>query len=187
MSIPAPALTETAYFAGGCFWCTEAVFVNVEGVAQVTSGYLGGPAETANYQDVCSGKSRHYEGVRVIFDPGKVSYQHLLDIFWQNIDPFDGGGQFADRGSQYHTAIFTTSEAQRRAAELSKAQLGHVLGQRIATKILPAFPFYPAEEYHQDYSKKNPLRYMAYHHGSGRPQRLAEVWGEDDPVTEKAR
>ncbi|MDX1975240.1 MAG: peptide-methionine (S)-S-oxide reductase MsrA [Rickettsiales bacterium] len=168
--------TERAIFAGGCFWCTEAEFQGTPGVVSVTSGYIGGQVENPTYEQVSSGHTGHAEAIEVVYDPAVVTYEKLLDIYWGNIDPTDAGGQFYDRGSQYRTEIFYTSEEQRRAAELSRDAKQKKLGLAIATAITKAAIFYPAEEYHQDYYKKNPLRYNAYKTGSGREEKLKTLW-----------
>ena len=161
---------EKAMFAGGCFWCMEPVFHTMDGVTDVVSGYTGGKKENPSYEAVSSGTTGHLEAVEVTYDPSKVSYTDLLDVFWQNIDPMDAGGPFADRGSQYTTAIFYHNEAQKAAAEKSKEALERsgIFSKPVATAILKALTFYPAEEYHQDYSEKNPEQYKHYKKGSGR-------------------
>ncbi len=173
--------TEKATFAGGCFWCMEAAFEEVEGVLEAISGYTGGNTPNPTYEEVSTGKTGHYEAVEVLFDPAIVTYQELLDVFWMNINPTDPGGQFADRGSQYYTAIFYHNDEQRTLAEKSKEDLqnsGMFQGE-IVTKILVATEFYPAEEYHQDYYKKNLTAYEWYHIGSGRADYIEQKWGED--------
>ncbi len=169
---------EVAIFGGGCFWCMEPPFEELDGVFEVTAGYAGGSKETADYEQVSSGRTDHYEAVRVVYDPAKVSYAQLLEVFWHQIDPTDGGGQFADRGAQYKTAIFYQNEGQRELAEKSKATLAAsgMFSQPIATRILPASPFYEAEEVHQDYYKKNYSHYSAYKEVSGRKAFLEKVW-----------
>ena len=178
---PAPVAgpTELAIFAGGCFWCMEPPFDALPGVVATTSGYTGGSQANPSYEQVSSGATGHLEAVRVEYDPKQVSYQKLLDVFWRNVDPTDDGGQFCDRGEQYTTAIFTTSEAQRAAAEASKQALSNDarLGRPIVTPIRAAAPFYAAEEYHQDYYEKNPLRYKVYRSGCGRDRVLERLWG----------
>jgi peptide-methionine (S)-S-oxide reductase len=181
-SAPAPAPgapTATAIFAGGCFWCMEPPFEKLDGVTAVTSGYTGGSVPEPSYEAVSAGRTGHYEAVEVTYDPEKVGYDTLLDVFWKNIDPLDGGGQFCDRGDQYRAAIFYENAEQRQAAEASKAAIERagVPRGKIVTPVLPAAPFYPAEDYHQDYYKKNPLRYQFYRTGCGRDRRLATVWG----------
>lgn len=171
---------EVALFAGGCFWCMEPPFEKLEGVTKVISGYTGGHVENPTYEIVTSETSGHYETVAVHFDPAKVTYEKLLDVFWRQIDPTDGGGQFVDRGPSYRSAIFYLNDAQKAAAEKSRAALGASgkFKAPIATAILPAKKFYPAEEYHQDYYKNNPIRYKYYRWGSGRDKFLDSVWGE---------
>lgn len=169
--------TETAIFAGGCFWCMEPVFDQVDGVVSVLPGYTGGEIETPSYQEVCEGDTGHLEAVQIVFDPARVSYRELLDLFWRNIDPTVKNRQFCDYGSQYQTAIFYGSEAQREAAEQAKRELeAGPLRQPIATEIRPAMAFYPAEEYHRQYYRKNPQRYQLYHDSCGRKSRLNEIW-----------
>jgi peptide methionine sulfoxide reductase msrA/msrB len=164
------AKLEKATFAGGCFWCIEDAFRSLKGVVEAVSGYTGGHEENPTYEDVCSRETGHYEAVQVTFDPTKISYEKLLGHFWSQIDPTDQGGQFTDRGSQYRTAIFYHSNEQRKKAEESKKRLENSgkLGKPIATKIIEFKKFYKAEEYHQDYSEKNPSHYSAYKEGSGR-------------------
>ena len=160
----------TATFAGGCFWCMEPPFEKKEGVLEALSGYTGGKTDNPTYEEVSSGITGHYEAIQVTYDPSKVSYECLLDTFWRNIDPTDGGGQFVDRGTQYRSAIFYHSEEQRRLAEESKKRLAASgrFQKSIATAILPFQRFYPAEDYHQDYYKKSTDRYQAYRIRSGR-------------------
>lgn len=173
---------KTATFAGGCFWCTESDFEKVNGVLEVISGYTGGSREAASYQQVSSGVTEHAEAVQVHYDPEKVTYRELLDVFWRHVDPTDPGGQFVDRGTQYRSAIFYHDEEQKQQALESKEALRqqNKFKKDIATKIEKLREFYPAEEYHQDYYKKNPLRYKFYRHGSGRDQFLKRVWGEPE-------
>jgi len=168
-----------ATFAGGCFWCMEPPFDKLEGVVSTVSGYTGGQAKDPSYEQVSSGGTGHLEAVQVSFDPGKVSYSKMLEVFWHNIDPTDSGGQFCDRGSQYRSAIFYHTEEQRRLAEESKQALekSGQLGKPLVTDVRPASTFYPAEEYHQDYYKKNPVRYKLYRLGCGRDGVLERVWG----------
>jgi peptide-methionine (S)-S-oxide reductase len=176
---PAAPETASAIFAGGCFWCMEPPFDALPGVISTTSGYTGGRVPDPSYEQVSEGGTGHLEAVRVEYDPARVSYQKLLDVFWRNVDPLDGGGQFCDRGSQYASAIFVAGAEQRRLAEASKRALeqsGKLKGS-IATRILDATAFYPAEDYHQDYATKNPLRYRYYRYGCGRDARLEAVWG----------
>ncbi|MGA2400234.1 MAG: peptide-methionine (S)-S-oxide reductase MsrA [Syntrophobacteraceae bacterium] len=170
-----------ATFAGGCFWCVEADFEKVNGVVEAISGYTGGRTENPSYKEVSSGKTGHVEAVQVIYDPAKVSYEELLDAFWKHVDPTDQGGQFVDRGEQYRSIIFYNDEGQRAAAEESKRKLESSgrFDKPIATEILPFSKFYRAEEYHQDYYKKNPLRYRYYRFHSGRDQFITKIWGKD--------
>ena len=171
-----------ATFAGGCFWCMEPPYDELEGVLATVSGYTGGTKADPTYEQVVQGGTGHAEVVQVTYDPGKVTYEELLDVFWRNIDPVDAGGQFCDRGDQYRTGIFVHDEEQRRLAEESKQALDdsrRLDGQPIVTEIEQAGPFYPAEDYHQDYYEKNPVRYKFYRWNCGRDQRLAEVWGAE--------
>jgi len=174
-----PEVTATAIFAGGCFWCMEHPFDELDGVLSTTSGYTGGHVVSPTYEQVSSGTTGHAEAVRVLYDPAKIGYDKLLEVFWHNVDPLDAGGQFCDRGSQYRTGIFYTTEEQRQLAEQSKAALESSgrLSAPIVTEIVEAGPFYPAEDYHQDYYKTNPVRYKFYRFTCGRDQRLEEVWG----------
>ena len=168
-----------ATFAGGCFWCMEPPFDKLDGVISTTSGYTGGHKENPTYEQVSSGTTGHAEAIQVIYDPDKITYDQLLEVFWRNVDPTDGGGQFCDRGSQYRTAIFYHDDEQRRLAERSRQAVIESTGfKEIATEITAASVFYPAEEYHQDYYKKNPVRYKFYRYGCGRDKRLKELWGE---------
>ena len=178
---------KRATFAGGCFWCTESDFEKVAGVVEVISGYTGGHTENPTYEEVSSGVTGHAESIQVTYDPAKVSYEQLLDVFWRHIDPTDAGGQFVDRGSQYRSAIFYQDDEQRRLAEESKAKLEQSgrFDKPIVTEIVKLGTFYPAEEYHQDYYKKNPLRYKYYRYGSGRDQFLEQVWGKEDTAVPK--
>jgi len=173
-----PAGTKSAVFAGGCFWCTESDFEKVPGVIDAISGYTGGHVPNPTYHQVSSGTTGHVESVKVIYDPKKVTYQELLDYFWRHVNPTDAGGQFVDRGSQYRSVIFYADEHQHRLAEASKKKLeaSGVFDKPIVTEILPLGPFYPAEAYHQDYYKKNPIRYHWYRSGSGRDQFLEKTW-----------
>ncbi|HEU4684429.1 MAG TPA: peptide-methionine (S)-S-oxide reductase MsrA [Nitrospira sp.] len=169
-----------AYFAGGCFWCMEEAFEKVEGVTAVISGYMGGTAKNPTYEEVSSGRTGHAESVEVQYDPSKVSYNGLLEAFWRNIDPLTPDAQFCDHGSQYRAAIFYSNEAQKHAAEESKQAIEQSkrFKEPIVTQIAPATDFYPAEEYHQDFYKKNPIRYKFYKFNCGRAQRLAVLWGK---------
>jgi peptide methionine sulfoxide reductase msrA/msrB len=170
--------TEMAAFAGGCFWCMEPPFSNLPGVVKVVVGYTGGTKPNPTYEEVCAGNTGHMESIQVSFDPEKISYLKLLDVFWKNIDPTDAGGQFADRGNQYRSAIFYESEEQKIEAEASKADLSKagVFDKPIVTMIIRASTFYPAEDYHQDYYKKNPGNYHQYRRGSGRDAFIAKTW-----------
>jgi len=175
---PAAPLAK-ATFAGGCFWCVEADFDKVDGVISTTSGYIGGRVVNPTYEQVSAGSTGHTEAVEIVFDPRRVSYEKLLEVFWVSIDPTVVNRQFCDVGSQYRTGIFVHDEAQRRAAEASKAKLANSKPFRdpIVTPIEAATTFYPAEEYHQDYYRKNPVRYRYYRSGCGRDARLKELWG----------
>jgi peptide methionine sulfoxide reductase msrA/msrB len=172
---------ELATFAGGCFWCMVPPFEQQEGVIQVISGYTGGHKEKPTYEEVCLSTTGHYEAVQIKYDSTRIAYDELLDIYWQQIDPTDPGGQFHDRGQSYQTAIFYHNEEQRQKAEASKKALAESgrFDKPIATKILPAGLFYPAEEYHQDYHKKNATRYQLYRQGSGRDKFIKEHWSKD--------
>jgi peptide-methionine (S)-S-oxide reductase len=172
---------SVATFAGGCFWCMEPPYDALPGVSATISGYTGGTTASPTYRQVTAGGTGHYEAVQIRFDPTKVSYETLLEVFWRNVDPLDAGGQFCDRGESYRTAIFVHDEAQRAAAEASKARLmesGRLPGP-IVTPIIAASTFYPAEDYHQDYYQKNPLRYRFYRAGCGRDARLNALWGPE--------
>jgi peptide-methionine (S)-S-oxide reductase len=174
----APAKTETAVFAGGCFWCMESDMKAVPGVVSVESGYTGGSLKNPSYEDVVTEKTGHYESVRVRFDPTKLPYQRLLARYWKLVDPTDAGGQFCDRGPSYKTAVFVTPQ-QRPIAEASRAQAAKELKTgKMTTEILPLAQFYPAEEYHRDYAQRNRIRYSIYREGCGRDRRLAQVWGQ---------
>jgi peptide-methionine (S)-S-oxide reductase len=174
-----PGSTETATFAGGCFWCMEPPYDKLPGVLKTTVGYTGGHKQNPTYEEVSAGGTGHAESVEIVFDPSKVSYDKLLDIFWRNIDPLVKDRQFCDLGTQYRTAIFYHGEAQRKAAEASKKLIEEAKGWKVATQIVPASTFWPAEEYHQDYHDKNPIRYKYYRFGCGRDQRLDELWGRE--------
>ena len=177
-----------ATFAGGCFWCTESDFEKFDGVVEVISGYVGGRTQNPTYKEVSAGGTGHAEAIRVLYDPQKVTYDELLDIFWRHVDPTDPGGQFVDRGSQYRPAIFYHDDDQKRLAEESKRKLetSGRFDKSIATEIVPVSEFYEAEDYHQDYYKKNPLRYKLYRNNSGRDQFLKKAWGDSaQPTTAK--
>lgn len=172
--------TRIATFAGGCFWCTEADFEKVPGVIEAISGYAGGQKENPTYREVSAGITNHYETIQVRYDPSEVTYDELLDVFWKHIDPTDPGGQFVDRGSQYRSVIFYHNEEQRQRAEKSRDALekSGKFKKPIVTEILPYSSFYEAEEYHQDYYKKNPAHYGRYRRGSGRDQFIQSHWGD---------
>ncbi|NBQ89026.1 MAG: peptide-methionine (S)-S-oxide reductase [Betaproteobacteria bacterium] len=174
----APGQAE-ATFAGGCFWCMEPPFEALPGVISVVSGYTGGRTKNPSYEDVSSGVTGHAEAVRIVYEPSKVSFEQLLEVFWHNIDPLTPDQQFCDKGTQYRSAIFYHDEAQRAAAEASKDALAASgrFKTSVVTSIVPARAFFPAEEYHQDYYRHNPLRYKYYRHGCGRDERLQELWG----------
>ncbi len=170
-----------ATFAGGCFWCTEADFDKVPGVISTTSGYTGGKLGNPGYNQVSAGGTGHTEAVEIAFDPAKVSYQKLLDVFWRNHDPLAKDRQFCDRGDQYRPAIFYHDEEQRKLAEASKTAVQEKLAPRVVqTEIVKAGAFFKAEDYHQDYYEKNPVRYKFYRYNCGRDQRLEELWGKPD-------
>lgn len=168
----------TATFAGGCFWCMEKPFDDLEGVVSTTSGYTGGTVENPSYEQVSAGGTGHVEAVQITYDPNQVSYDDLLSVFWQNIDPLDDRGQFCDKGSQYRAKIFVQTDQERQYAEAAKQALASRFGsQPIVTAIEPDQPFYAAEDYHQDYYLKHPVRYNFYRTACGRDKRLTEVWG----------
>ena len=168
---------QHATFAGGCFWCMVGPFDKLPGVVKVVSGYTGGAKQHPTYEEVSAGGTGHRESVDIVYDPAKISYERLLDVFWSNVDPTDNDGQFCDKGSQYRSAIFVHDAAQRAAAEASKARVIAKL-HKVYTDILPASTFWPAEEYHQDYYKKNPVRYHFYRFNCGRDQQLERIWGK---------
>ncbi len=172
--------TETAIFAGGCFWCMEPPFDKLDGVLSTTSGYTAGHKTEPSYREVSSGKTGHTEAVQIVFEPDKISYAELLKVYWKNIDPVAVNRQFCDSGSQYRSGIYFLNDAQQAAARQSLQRLkkDKPFAETIATEILPASAFYPAEEYHQDYYLKNPLRYKYYRYRCGRDQRLEEIWGD---------
>jgi peptide-methionine (S)-S-oxide reductase len=172
--------TATAIFAGGCFWCMVHPFDELPGVVSVTSGYTGGHKANPTYREVSSGSTGHVESVQVVYDPAQITYQKLLDVYWHNVDPLDSGGQFCDRGDTYKTAIFYQNEEQNRLAAQSKTAIEKQLKHSLATAIRPAGMFYAAEDYHQNYYKKNPLRYNYYRYTCGRDQRLEELWGKKE-------
>ncbi|MGB8623432.1 MAG: peptide-methionine (S)-S-oxide reductase MsrA [Paracoccaceae bacterium] len=184
---------EKAIVAGGCFWCVESDFEQVKGVKDVVSGFTGGTVKNPSYKQVSHGGTGHFEAVKITYDPDVVSYGQLLHLFFRSIDPTDPGGQFCDRGDTYRTAIFVSNAAEKAAAEKAEADARAALGQKIVTQILPAKPFYKAEEYHQDYYKKDDLvltrfgpktkasAYKRYREACGRDQRVRALWGEDAP------
>jgi peptide methionine sulfoxide reductase msrA/msrB len=178
LSLAGAAGAAVATFAGGCFWCMEPPFEKLPGVESVVSGYAGGTETNPTYEQVSAGATGHVEAVQVMYDPAQVTYERLLEVFWRQIDPIDDGGQFVDRGAQYRSVVFVHDDAQRAAAEASKAALaaGGRFEKPLVTRLVPFTTFYPAEEYHQDYYKKNPLRYRFYRSGSGRDQFLEKVW-----------
>ncbi len=175
-----PPKTATATFAGGCFWCVEADFDKVEGVISTTSGYIGGRTANPSYEEVVRGGTGHAEAVEIVYDPAKVSYEKLLDVFWRNIDPLVKDRQFCDRGDQYRTAVFYHGDAQKQAAEASRKTVAARFKQPIETEIVSAGTFTKAEDYHQDYYLKNPVRYKFYRFNCGRDARLEELWGRKD-------
>lgn len=172
----AQAAQAAAVFAGGCFWCMEEPFDRIPGVVSTTSGYIGGRVANPTYRQVTTGTTGHVEAVRVVYDPARVSYETLLDVFWRNVDPFDAGGQFCDRGGQYASAIFALDADQRRAAEASKQGIAKRFGKPVATTIRSAATFYPAEDYHQNYYRTNALKYKFYRSRCGRDARLQALW-----------
>ncbi|BAV34758.1 peptide methionine sulfoxide reductase MsrA [Sulfuricaulis limicola] len=174
------AATATAVFAGGCFWCMEPPFDALPGVVATTSGYTGGQKQNPTYEQVSAGDTGHVEAVQITYDPKLISYEKLLEVFWRNVDPLDKGGQFCDRGSTYTTAIFVQNQEERKLAEQSKAAIDKKLGKPVVTAIRAAATFYPAEEYHQNYYQKNPLRYKYYRYSCGRDQRLEQLWGKKE-------
>ncbi len=175
LPVSVQAATQTAMFAGGCFWCMESEYQDIEGVESVISGFSGGSAETATYEAVSRGDTGHREVVQITYDPAKVGYAKLLEIFWDNVDPFDDEGQFCDKGFQYTAAIFVNDDQERRLAKESLAKIEQKTGKAVKTAILDSEPFYPAEEYHQDYFEKNAVRYKLYKQGCGRDARLEDV------------
>jgi peptide-methionine (S)-S-oxide reductase len=175
---PGSRPTAKATFAGGCFWCMEPPYDELEGVISTISGYIGGTKKNPTYEQVSAGTTGHTEAVQITYDPQKISYEKLLEVFWRNIDPLTANAQFCDSGSQYRSGIFYHDEAQKKLAEASKKRVQSRFKQPIVTEIVRASEFYPAEDYHQDYYKKNPIRYKVYRYGCGRDQRLQELWGD---------
>lgn len=180
LSIPSHAATQTLIVAGGCFWCVESDYEKVDGVSDVVSGYIGGTVENPTYKQVSGKKTGHYEAVKITFDDQKVQLRTLLDYFWKTIDPTDASGQFCDKGSPYKTGVFYQNEAQKQVAEASLAAVkaNKPFAAPIVTELLPAKTFYLAEGYHQDYYKKNPIRYSYYRSSCGRDNRIEQLWGE---------
>jgi peptide-methionine (S)-S-oxide reductase len=170
--------TAKATLAGGCFWCMEPPYDQLDGVISTISGYIGGTKKNPTYEEVVTGATGHAEAVQITYDPNKISYAKLLEVFWVNIDPLTANAQFCDTGNQYRSAIFYHDETQKKLAEASKKQIQSRFKQPVVTEIVRATEFYPAEDYHQDYYKKNPIRYKLYRYGCGRDQRLKELWGE---------
>lgn len=181
LAASAQSTSQSAIFAGGCFWCMEPPFDKLEGVTSTVAGYTGGAIPHPNYEQVSAGHTGHYEAVRVEYDPSLVSFAELLDVFWRNIDPLDSGGQFCDRGDQYRSAIFFAGPEQEKQAAQAIERVKEDLKPKgeIATKILPVDTFYAAEDYHQNYYEKNPVRYRFYRFTCGRDSRLTEIWGEE--------
>jgi peptide-methionine (S)-S-oxide reductase len=177
-----PGGGAVAVFAGGCFWCTEKDFEELPGVIEAVSGYTGGRTENPTYEQVSADDTGHYEAVRVRYDPARISYAALVRHFFRTVDPTDAGGQFCDRGESYRTAVFVFGRDERRLAEAAKAEADRTLGGRVVTPILAAARFYEAEDYHQDYYRKNPVRYSYYRTRCGRDARLREVWGAQAPA-----
>ena len=179
---PAPANTKKAIFAGGCFWCIQTPYDNAKGVVKTIVGYTGGSAEDATYEKVSSHRTKHREAIEVTYDPAQITYEQLLDIFWRNIDPTQADGQFYDIGPNYKAAVYYRNEDEKKAAETSKEVLAKSgkFSKPIVTEILPAMPFYPAEEYHQKYYMKQPADYEAYHNGSGRQKFFEKTWKSDE-------
>jgi peptide-methionine (S)-S-oxide reductase len=179
---PTPRVPQraTATFAGGCFWCMEPPFEKLEGVVSVTSGYAGGHKTDPTYEEVSAGGTGHAESIQIAYDPGVIGYADLLEVFWHNVDPLTANAQFCDHGDQYRTAVFYHDENQQHLAEMSKAALSKRFDRPIVTEITAASEFYPAEKYHQDYYKKNPIRYKFYRYRCGRDQRLQELWGKSE-------
>jgi len=175
---------KTATFAGGCFWCMEAEFEGIPGVSKVVSGYTGGTVKNPTYEQVSSGDTGHVESIEVTYDPAKVTFQHLVNIFWENVDPTDQYGQFCDKGSQYRAGIFYHDDEQGKIAEASREKVKAMFTQPIATVIRPATEFYPAEDYHQAYYIKNKERYKMYRTGCGRDDRLGDLWHDKPKMGE---
>jgi peptide-methionine (S)-S-oxide reductase len=179
-----PAGRGTATFAGGCFWCMETPFEKLDGVVSTVVGYTGGSEKDPTYEQVSAGNTGHAEAIQIVYDPARIGYEKLLHVFWRNVDPLTADAQFCDHGRQYRSAIFVHDEAQRRAAEASKLALAKRVPRPIVTQIVPAGQFWRAEEYHQRYHEKNPVRYKYYRWNCGRDARLRELWGDDAPAAE---
>jgi methionine-S-sulfoxide reductase len=177
---PSPSANKTAIFAGGCFWCMQPPFDHAKGVVKTVVGYTGGKQSDANYSEVSNHRTQHRESIQVTYDPAQISYDQLLDIFWRNINPTQADGQFHDIGLSYQAAVYFSNEEEKKAAEASKEKLGQSgkFQKPIVTEILPAMPFYPAEDYHQKYYLKNTADYEQYHVGSGRVAFLEKIWGK---------
>ena len=173
-----PAAADTAVFAGGCFWCMEKPFEELDGVASVVSGFSGGTVPNPTYDQVSTKTTGHYEAVEVVYDPSVVSYDTLLQVYWHNVDPLDDGGQFCDRGEPYRPALFVDTADERAAAEATKAELEERFDQPVVVPVLDSAPFYAAEDYHQDFYRTNPARYQSYRLGCRRDARLDELWGD---------
>ena len=169
---------KTAVFAGGCFWSMESAFDDVKGVVKTEAGFSGGTVKNPTYEQVSQGDTGHREAVQVTYDPAVITYDGLLDVYWHSIDPTDERGQFCDKGAEYRSAVFYGSDGEKKAAEASKAAVAQDLGKDVATDILAAAPFYPAEDYHQQYHKKNPTAYGMYRRGCGRDNSLRNLWGD---------
>jgi peptide-methionine (S)-S-oxide reductase len=176
VSAKTPQSTEVAIFSAGCFWCEAEAFKHLPGVISVISGYTGGHTLNPTYEQVSGEKTGHKESVEITFDPTKISYDQLLEVYWRNVDPFNADGQFCDRGDSYKAAIFYTDDIQKQKAEMTKKNLETMFNKSFVVDIQAASTFYPAEDYHQDYAEKNPLRYKFYRYSCGRDKRLLEVW-----------
>ena len=179
MAVPAQERTATATFAGGCFWCMEGPFDKLDGVLSTTSGYAGGHVKVPSYKQVSSGRTGHAEAVRIVYDPARIGFAELLRVYWRNVDPLDGGGQFCDRGTPYRPVVFYNDEEQRLLAEGSRREVAGRFSAPVAATIEPFSTFYPAEDYHQDYYQRNPVRYKFYRTGCGRDARLRDLWGDE--------
>lgn len=178
---PQEVVRDTAVFAGGCFWCMEPPYDELDGVLATISGYAGGHVEDPSYEEVTAGGTGHRESVMVVYDTTRVTYPELLEVYWRNVDPLDDGGQFCDRGFSYTTAIFVRDARQRRRARASKEAIQDRFRQEVVTPVVQDTTFYPAEEYHQDYYEKNSIRYEIYRWNCGRDDRLDELWGKETP------